>query len=70
MSLQNSQIYTLEDKELADWPEVTKRQLERVRIHVVCLEVPLRVVERFRLKHPVAPTSQVPEVDENQEVVT
>lgn len=46
--LENSQFYLLHDKEVGDYPEVTKCQFERERLPVAFQQVPLRLVKAWQ----------------------
>lgn len=68
--MENSQLYTLNDEQLSDWQVVKKCQLKTGTFLLVFSEVPLRLMEVLRVTCTQAPTTQVMDVDENENVVT
>lgn len=63
--VENSPLYTLKDEQLGDWPEVTRGDLDKNRLHRELWEVPLSVIEALRPRCPGRPTAEVVEIDKN-----
>lgn len=68
--VEDSQLYTLEDEKLSDWPEVSRCQLGTGLLLLAFRNVASTVMELLEVKIPKASTTQVMEVDLNRNVVT